>query len=334
MEPTERKPTHPGPVYAPPPKVDSSTVGEVIEELILLNSNFSKNKSASLEEGGEKKRSMENEKSVDPSLHKKLKANELEQDLHLSEDEAKKTEESSEKVQWKMTEITKSPIKKKTLKIKNYPMAKEYKSKEFISEGEDSDEEPSKSNDVRKQLKFTSPKPLKNTRQCRYFFKNHPRKGERCDQRSRDEYCATHKKVMSAQPNSFKPVAHSDGSEYSNKKSQETIKKLENEVESLKRIIMDSQAKIQEMDAKINHLMGKIKTDSPTEVKKLKKIQKLNRERVYRLISYNEGEGIFKDGGDSFKMKIPSGMSRPQIGENLQLKFNNETSKFEWMKVA
>lgn len=356
MEATIRKPTQPNPVFAPPPKGDSSTVGDVIEDLIILNSYINSNSSENIDDTENRKRKLESEVANRSPNLKKTKKSELEQDLHLSEEDVKnpKCREA-----WKMTQITEvSPNKRKPVNNVTKNKNQKYKSAEFvISDDEDCNEDLSlveqsvakihatKENYARK-LKFTSPKPMNNLQRCRYLFKNHPRKGERCDLRTKEVYCPTHKKIMISQSNSAKVSATklipSDnfgkeiktlnmGRENEDSKTHEKINKLEKEIEDLKKIVRGCQTNIQELNNKISYLLAQDKTGLPAVAAVSKKIHKLDREKTYTLTQYIGEEGIFKSGTDIFKIKIPRGMNKPENMGSQQLKFNPESSKFEWI---
>lgn len=345
MNPCMRKSTNPLPVFAPPTRSASSTVGEIIEELVALNACCVENPSVNV---AIQKRKGGDEANFNLPCKKLKLRNILEEDLTLSEEEGGC--KNKPKV-WKLARLD-DPRKGKSGDYLHLEKGQKYKSKEIISDSEDSGEEKSKTEEsctsktsnkeggmFKKQLKFTSPLPIKGEKRCKYIFKNKPRKGVRCEQVSKEDLCSTHKKLP-CQINSVNPVDKVKKEllelkrlyEEKDVENVKTIRNLEKEIQTLKQSLRDAQSSIQELDNKLEHILNKESAASLVTLTS-RKITKLNRKESYTLVKRLGVDGIFKCESGTFKMKIPQGLENSKPGENGILKFNHSTAKFEWSNV-
>lgn len=340
MDPCVRKATNPLPVNAPQKEGDSANVGDLLEALIVLESASEKINPKIV--GAGKRERKEEETSKRPS--KQLKSDEIVSfDLCVSDEEIQKDEN------WTLIPYTSPPKTRKPAEVFKARISKTIKSKEYISDSEDELErtnslpltKPSiQSQDVkRSEIKVISPKPMTTDKRCKYIFKNQPRKGIRCNQVSKEELCQTHKKVVGGTHDKESPetlkrqiLELKKVIVENEKNSKSIIADLAKEVELLKESVRDSKSSIQEMNNKIEHLLTN-KSSQQTSFIQTKKMHKLNRDGTYKLLRYLEGEGVFLSEAGTIKIKIPLGMNKPCPEENLALKFNKETSQFEWTKM-
>lgn len=384
-DPCVRKSTNPPPVIAP--QKMPNTVGQMIEDLILFNSECGgkvviNSEGDKVEKVNESEQCSTNdviekmeEKRLEPS-GSNTKVETLEEDLTLSDEE-------EEGKKWKLVPL-KSPEPKKStgLKLKNYPpnsktTTKMYKSKEFISisDSEDSENEERRSTQQKRKLnkneevpskkvKLISPINPKESKHCKYLFKNHPKKGETCGLLTKEDFCNTHKKIMTSGNLRCKQrIEHMDTQiseikDSFNKKEKARIEKLrviegeiaslkqkeagkltisalEKEVNSLKETVRNLQSNLQELQNKFDHIMTENKVEELNKKKiKTTKICRLNRDIPYKLTQYVGDEGVLESQAGTFKLKIPASMERPKIEENPILKYNDVLQRFEWLKMS
>lgn len=405
MDPCVRKTTKPSQVFAPPKRQwtevsTETTVGDVIENLILFNSE-SQGKVGINNNGDTIEAENEHKNSFHPTLEiglrkrdliieppsKKQKTNHiLEDDLVLSEEDDMKSQSSQT---WKLLPLSSPNFK--TVKKPDEKVTKKqgFKSKEFLS---DSEEEKPRNDAPKTLTKLIEALPMAGQKPCKYIFKNQPKKGLRCGQLSKEDHCQAHKKLLAGNSvvhgkesveslkkqiydlkksfeekdskslckisnlekemyelkqclNGFKSDTKFEiKNMFEEQKNQEQVAGSKKEAESFKKCVRDLQINMQEISNKIEHISThetyksdqKLKLINQTKLSSTirnTKINKLNREMVYKLTKYIGEEGVFESLSGTFRMKIPSKMNKPSPEEKPTLKFNPISATFEWTEV-
>jgi hypothetical protein len=168
---------------------------------------------------------------------------------------------------------------------------------------------------------------------CTYIFKKKQRKGEQCTNLTDKSLCTLHVPKTNKEKNG--------------ESSKVKISKLEGVVHGMRRTIRDLEMHVQELENKIKEkettelkcrmesLENKInlKTKVQSENHKFTKFHKLIKTDSYKLVGYHSNNNaILQTKNEKIIVKLPNGLEKPAVEEDLSLVFNTYKTMFEWRK--
>lgn len=273
----------------------------------------------------------------------------LEDDLSLSDCDVDETQKSVAE----LINIMIDDAIKGSEEIKEKPLVqkKTFVSKEFVSSDDETDEEEklekfkneqslkkkeAESNE--KKTVIISPLKKEQKNQCRYIFVKKPKKGERCTNQTKTNFCTIHSsKIGKPEKNKI---------DEQEKKIEDSIRELQfnshtigTKVDSLMDKIQNNSNAV-EIKTKLNQLETKIKKLEESNLQKTisktpKKLHKLNNRLEYKLVA-NKGKRIVEllANNKLHIVKLPKiGLLLPEDLTNIILKYNEETKQFEFKTI-
>jgi len=236
---------------------------------------------------------------------------------------------------------------------------------EYISASEDEVRRESK----RKETILIPSRRIDGKIRCKGRYHNGDKRGQMCDKYiKKGDLCAYHKKQLSKdespdtkqsngelkrkleqlETNCLREIAK-------NREDRDKVKKLEKEIESLKKSaekcikiekdvnelkqsLREFRTGQQEISNKLDYLLksqntGKSSTMSTDIELSRRRIKKLDNTIKYKLLGLQQDDAVLEGGNEVFKLIVPKELGKPDEKKKLNLTYNESSKRFEWKEV-